>query len=279
MNRLLRAASALALLALAAAAQAAEPERVVVRNRQFATDGHFEGTVAAGTTIVNYLTDHTNLTGSLAYNLTEQFAFELSGGYALSRHTNVAEAAATEVVTADPTTQQKRVDDFSDLWQLGWSATGALRWAPIYGKLNIAAELPVHFQFYLLAGGGAGGMTRDSLVYCIGNVDPTKRKSATCNPGDPNPYNLAPLHSSAVKPLILGGVGMRFFLTKWAGLRLEVRDLAFPDSYRVGITRADSEHDTGALNGGEAAATQGRQADSPGFTHLVFVQLGASFLF
>ncbi len=280
MTPLLRVASALCLLALAwpGSLRAAEPEKVVVRNRQFAVDGKLEGNLGVGLTVVNYLTDHTNLSGSLAYNFTEQLALEVGGGYALSRHTNVADAAAHEVVTADPSVQQKKVNDFSDLWQMGWSATGALRWAPIYGKLNIAAELPVHFQFYLLAGGGAGGMSRDSLVYCIGS--PVNRKSATCSPSESGAAdNLTPLHSSAIKPLAMAGAGLRFFINKWSGLRLEVRDVAFPDSYRVDILRVDSEKDVGAASGGDASATAGRQADSPGFTHLVFFQIGASFLF
>lgn len=273
-------ARALALLALTAclapiAAQAAEPEKVVVRNRKYTADGKFEASVNVGLSLATYLTDHTNLNASFAYNLTENWALELGGGYALSRHTSVATAASDTIVKDNPLKSAKIVDDFEDLWQMTWSATGAVRWTPIYGKLNLAAELPVHFQFYLTLGGGAGGMYRDSLVYCIGSRPATGAVSCSANPQSGN--ELEALHETAIKPLILGGFGMKIFLVDWLGLRVEIRDEMFPDSYRVKINRASAEGDTGALDGG--AASQGEEAASPGFTHLVFAQLGFVFTF
>jgi outer membrane beta-barrel protein len=129
-----------------------------------------------------------------------------------------------------------------------WNATAALRWAPIYGKLSVVGELPVHFKAFVLAGAGAGGMKRDSVVSFTDSA-------------------FTPLHESATKPLFVGGVGMHFFLTQWAGLRIEVRDVAFPDSYRERII----------LQPSEGAASEGKPAGSPGLTNLVFVQVGAVF--
>jgi len=118
-------------------------------------------------------------------------------------------------------------------------------------------------------------MFRDSLVYCIGA---RSVGTVTCS-AKPEGTELQALHASAVKPIILGGLGIKFFVNDWAGLRIEVRDMAFPDSYRVKIDRASAEADTGAREGGESAATQGEQASNPGFTNLVFVQVGAVFAF
>ena len=268
-------ARALTLVALTAClvpigAQAAEPEKVVVRNRKFTADGKFEASLNVGLSLATYLTDHTNFNGSVAYNLTENWALELGGGYAYTRHTSVANAASDTIVKDDPNRSAKVVDDFTDLWQMTWSATGALRWTPLYGKINVAAELPVHFQFYLLLGGGVGGMKRDSLVYCIGS----RSGAVTCGNGEDDV--LQPLHQEEIKPIILGGFGMKFFVTQWLGLRLEIRDEAFPDSYRVQINRASAEADSGALDG---APTQGSEAPSPGFTHLVFAPVGFVFTF
>ncbi|HEY3447684.1 MAG TPA: outer membrane beta-barrel domain-containing protein, partial [Myxococcales bacterium] len=122
-------ARALTLVALSAClvpigAQAAEPEKVVVRNRKYSSDGKFEASVNVGLSLATYLTDHTNLNASVAYNLTENWAIELGGGYALSRHTSVADAASQTIVKDNPTKSAKVVDDFSDLWQMTWSATG-----------------------------------------------------------------------------------------------------------------------------------------------------------
>lgn len=274
MKSILRAVSLLVALAIPAGALAAEPEKVVVRNRLYGSDGKFEASVGAGFTLVDYLTSHTNLQAGLTYNLTEQFALELGGGYALSSRTGVADKAAQTMVEKLPSA---KVNDFEDLWRMSWNATGAVRWSPIYGKINIAAELPVHFQGYLLAGAGVGGMTRDSLVYCIGAAP--SRPAATCLVDGGGTPNLTPLHDAATKPLFVGGAGMRFFLNQSFGLRLEVRDVAFRDSYRVNIDRKVAEADLGAVDGGDAVAKTGDKAASPGFTHLVFVQVGATFSF
>jgi outer membrane beta-barrel protein len=265
---------------LPALASAAEPEKVVVRNRLYSDAGQMEATASAGFTMVNYLTSHTNLTATFTYNLAEEWAVEVAGGYALSSQTNVAEAASTEVVQSNPQSQQRSVDDFQDLWQMTWNAVATARWSPIYGKLNVAAELPVHFKGFLLLGAGAGGFERDSLVYCIGTVSDSQRKQATCRPEmEGEPYALTPLHASAIKPVVVGGLGMRFYVNEWLGLRLEVRDVVFQDSYRVGITRLQAERDSAAVAGGDAAATQGEPAASPGVTNLVFFDVGATFAF
>ncbi len=283
----MKSISRLAFLALAVAmfapvaADAAEAEKVVVRNRKFTTDGRFEASANVGFTMVNYLTDHTNLSANLAYNITETLALQLGGGYAISGYTNVAEAASTEVARTDPASGLKVSDDFSDAWRMTWNTDLTVRWAPIYGKINVAAELPIHFQAYLIAGGGVGGMQRDSLNYCIGT--PATRKSAVCNVRDPSQHDprnvLEPLRSNAIKPVFIGGGGLRFFALDWVGLKLEVRDVAFPDSYRVNVPRADAERDSGAKAANGGAPSFGEEAASPGITHLVFFNVGATFLF
>ncbi len=274
MKRLSRALPLLALIA--SSAVASEPERVVVRHRLYTSAGKLELSASAGLTPVDFLTDHKSLALGLGYNLTEHWALELEGGYVLSRHTSVAQASAARVVTTDPAQGLGSVDDFRDLWQMTWNGTLVLRWTPIYGKINLAAELPVHFQAYLVAGGGAGRMVRDSLVYCVGT--PSSRSAATCDPqsGGEGPNDLIPLHEIAIKPLATFGGGLRFFVNQRVGVRVEVRDVVFPDSYRVAIDRAAAEQDLTARGG---AADQGRPAGSPGLTHLVFARVGATLTF
>ncbi len=271
-------ASALGLLALwSGVAAAAEPERAAVRNRLYSTAGKLELSASAGLTPVDFLTDHKSLELGLAYNLSEQLALELDAGYAFSGHTAVARAASAQLAATDPAKGGSSSDDFSDLWQMTWNAELTLRWAPIYGKISLAAEVPVHFQAYLLGGAGVGRFAKDSLVYCIGT--PATRQLATCDAGTAGqgPDALTPLHETAVKPLATFGGGFRFFVNRWAGLRLEVRDIVFPDSYRVSIDRAAAEADQAALAG--AAPSQGQSAPRPGFTHLVFARVGAVFTF
>ncbi|MGC4114165.1 MAG: outer membrane beta-barrel domain-containing protein [Myxococcales bacterium] len=248
------------------------PRRWSSATASSASDGKFEASINVGLNLATYLTDHTNFNASVGYNLTENWAIELGGGYAYSRHTSVADVASNTIVKENPLTASKEVDDFSDLWQMTWSATAAVRWTPIYGKLNLAAELPLHFQFYLTLGGGAGGMKRDSLVYCIGN-----RPTGSVSCGNREDDELRPLHEEEIKPIILGGFGFKFFILQWLGLRVEVRDEMFPDSFREKINRAAAEGDSSANEG--SATVTGTPSTSPGFTHLVFANVGIVFTF
>ncbi len=45
-------------------------------------------------------------------------------------------------------------------------AVVGLRWQPIYGKVGVFAEIPIHFQAYIFAGAGAGLFNRTSVVLC-----------------------------------------------------------------------------------------------------------------
>ena len=99
MRRLPRALPLLALVT--STAVAGEPERVVVRHRLYTSSGKLELSASAGLTPVDFLTDHKSLALGLGYNLAEQWALELEGGYALSRHTRVAQGAAARVVTTN----------------------------------------------------------------------------------------------------------------------------------------------------------------------------------
>ena len=65
-------------------------ERVVVRNRLYGVSGKWEVGPSVGFTVVNRLTDHINFNLDAAYNLSDQWALELRGGYALSNHTGLA---------------------------------------------------------------------------------------------------------------------------------------------------------------------------------------------
>ena len=77
-------------------------ERVVVDNRLYDMSGKFELSPSVGFTIVNRLTDHYNFNLGLAYNLSDTLAFEFRGGYAMARHTALADDMSREVLKLDP---------------------------------------------------------------------------------------------------------------------------------------------------------------------------------
>ncbi len=225
-------------------------ERTVVRNRLYSSDGRFELGLNVGFTLLTRLTEHYNFNASAGYNISETFAVELRGGYAYSRHTGLARQIADDFAA---NTSIREANDLADLWEMNANAIFGVRWQPIYGKISLLAELPVHYQFYLWLGGGAGQFQRESLVFCTSPAGGT-----ACD---------AFLQETKVAPIGSAALGARVFLTPKQSLRLEVRDFSYPDSYLVGIQRA------GGL------ASGGTPATSPGITNLVMLDVGYSFLF
>lgn len=96
--------------------------------------------------------------------------------------------------------------------KIQWLAGAEGAFAPVYGKLNLLAELPVHFDLAILAGA--------DLVTYQKAVD-----AQTAALG-------APGNDSSVGGHV--GLGMRFFFAGFMGLRFEVRDYLY--SARIGNT-------------------------------------------
>lgn len=249
--------ASLALPALASAETEGKVEKVVVRNRIHHSQGQWEVNPGIGFSLSNQMTEHTNFELGLAYNLWESFALELRGGYALAGLSSVAKQVQQQYVGAiqQPTDEnsEQKYTDFADSWQLQWQAMVLPRWQPIYGKLNLVTELPVHFQGYLTAGGGLVGLHRQSAIY---------RQGAQF------------LEEDRQSPAFAGGGGMRFWMSDWAVLKIELLDIAFPDQFREGISRYQASLETPG-----ADPQVGKEVASPGLTSLLFLNIGTSFQF
>ena len=165
----------------------------------------------------------------------------------LSRHLSANAALGIEAIDRD--------SPLSDDWVA--SALVGVRWAPLYGKISLLAELPVHFQAYLWGGGGVANFNRQSIVYCQGGVN---RADGTCGNW---------LTDAKVSWLASAAFGMRFFTHQGGGIVVEVRDYVFPDSYLINIDRSVAE----------AGGKTGDPSPNPGLTNLVLVDLGYSFIF
>ena len=252
--------ASLALPALASAETEGKVEKVVVRNRVHHSQGMWEVNPGIGFSLSNQMTEHTNFELGLAYNIWETFALELRGGYALGGLSSTGKQVQDQykVATIDPPPADRDAEvlaaDFADLWQLQWQALVLPRWQPIYGKLNLVTELPVHFQVYLTAGGGMVGLHRESNVY--------------------RQANLEFLEQDKMSPAFAGGGGMRFWMSDWAILKIELLDISFPDEYRERISRWDASQEQGGTD-----PQAGTAAASPGLTNLLFLNIGTSFQF
>lgn len=229
-------------------------EKVAVRNRLFSVNGRWEIGGNVGFSLLSRLTDHYNLNISAAYNVAEWLGLEFRGGYAISRHTSLADQIQADFYT---NSSISRANDLSDLWEMTANAVIGARFQPIYGKLNLMAELPVHFQLYFWVGGGAGLMKRESLV-----IDLCPAGTKECSD-----Y----FKENKVSPLVSLAVGFRFFVTNKHAVKLEARSWSYLDSYYIEVDRASSS----AAN----PTAGGRLSPNAGITNLVQIDLGYAFLF
>ncbi|GAB4294866.1 MAG: hypothetical protein Kow0090_09670 [Myxococcota bacterium] len=94
-----------------------------------------------------------------------------------------------------------------------WAGTLALRLTPIYGKFTVMNSLLANVDVFFLCGAG---------------VLNTKIPASIAEYLDPN------IQAEFENMKIAGvfGGGMRFFLTRWLNIRLEVRDFIFPEKGR-----------------------------------------------
>jgi outer membrane beta-barrel protein len=272
--RLLVVLTALTLCLAAPRAQAQQQdavlENVVVRNRLFSVKNRLEASVSAGANVTSRLTAHYVFDVGLAYNILESLAIEGRAGYAASRHTGLANSVQ-ELYLIERSELAQSVDEISDLWEMGAHAVGGVRWAPVYGKLSLLAEVPAHFQSYLWLGGGVARLTQESIVACTNVID---RERGICdNRTDPEDPSTATesywATDSRVAPVVSAAWGLRFFIGNHHGVKLEVRDWVFRDRFRVDMQKAEYE----------AGQETGTFAENPGLTHIVQFDLGYTFLF
>jgi len=269
MNRkTLKVVGCLAVLLTAGGAFAADEgelvEKVAVRNRLYEVGGRWEVGGNIGFSVMPRLTDHYNLNVSGAYNFLDWLALELRGGYAISMHTSLARQIQDDFYT---NTSISKANDLSDLWEMKANGIIGLRFQPIYGKINLMAEIPLHFQLYAWAGGGVGLFYRESLVIC-----PVKTNASECGE-----Y----FTENKVSPIVSLALGFRFFIPgvtsrgnvvgQRHSVKLEVRDWSWLDSYYVGVDRAASSPSNPTAGG--------MQAPNAGITNLVMIDIGYAFIF
>lgn len=299
--KMLRISSCLLIALSASAAWAAEDElveKVVVRNRLFNVAGHFEAGVDFGFSMLSRLTDHYNLSASGSYNFVDTLAVEVRVAYAISRHTGLADKMALDFASTpglknscNPAIPKSCVDDLSDLWQMGFNAIAGIRWQPVYGKISLMAELPVHFQAYLWAGGGVALLHRESLLICKDRLkNCADYSNATLPDGSNNPaFKAAPspfFEEDKVGPLVSLALGFRFFVTNRHAVKLEFRDYSWLESRYENVNRTEAQGPpTSECPLGRAVAVStptgcnGNLVASPGITNLVQIDLGYTFIF
>jgi outer membrane beta-barrel protein len=212
-------------------------ERVAVRNRLFEVAQRWELGLHAGAPLLTFLTDTYNFNLSVAYNPTEWLGIELRGGYALSFNNATAANAAAEFYPR----VVERLDELPDTWRMGFNGLLGVRFQPIYGKLSLVADVPVHFQLYLWAGGGLASLGRTSPTLCLAPKT-SAGDPAQCVVTDATGTQVRWEHylsEQRLAPVVSLAVGLRLFIAQHHAVSLEVRSWSYTDSFYVNVLRGE----------------------------------------
>jgi outer membrane beta-barrel protein len=192
----------------------------VVQHKLHTMTSRWEVGLSVGTVLNTALIDSSGLLLDISWHPNEWFDF---GGELLGNLTGLSQLS--ENVRADlcrtatncrSSTGHK--DELTNDNQLRLGAFAVGRLAPIYGKFNLAAELPVHFQAYLLGGAGGAAVHRESVNLC-----------AQAGTGPCTAYQV----TDDFKPVGEVGGGFRFYLGQRWSVRAEVRAWLFGSSYKT----------------------------------------------
>ncbi len=265
-------------------ARAAEPESVVVRNRLYSDSQKFELKAVWDTSLNNSLTSMNNLQLSLSYHFHEAWAVELLLGYAFGGPTdlfcqaqNPSTAAQCQNGThsifngavANSKTYQT---DFPNLWMLnGPNAMLGLRWEPVYGKLSLLTELPIHFKWFLSLDGGAASFTRNSVAFCD-----SYNAGAASGQGDCNFNGSLGIYQTVQQNqwswLASAATGLRFIVLSRLSLEAAIRDYVWADSYPVNFSATD-------FSSAKSSTFPQNVKVATGVSNNIFADLGVSWTF
>ena len=216
---------------LCAAATSARAEEAVygptappgVQGKLYQMSNKWEVGLAFGTALNTSLVDHHGGLASISYHPNEWLDAGLD---VLANYTRLSGLSGqirdNLPARANGATQTPNAgDEIRNADQMRGGAFATARIAPIYGKINLASELSVHFQAFLLAGAGAGAFKHESVNLCA------SPGTGACAAGD---FQTA----TSVKPIAETGLGMRVYLGQHWSVRTEFRAFLYPASYLRG---------------------------------------------
>lgn len=185
------------------AADAFENKVKPVSGQLYTKAGKLELTAPAGIVSFNDAFFTKYMVGArLGYHFTEWLSLGVSasfGGTSATGSTNICPVGAA-CHPADAAQLAQVPGDIK------WTGSAELAFSPVYGKVNVFAEKAIHFDLYLLLGGGLVAY-REVL-----SADQATQGQAA---------------ATITAPAFHGGLGGRIFLAPWLALRLEGRDVFY----------------------------------------------------
>ncbi len=237
----------------------------VIKNKLFHTNGRVEVGLSFATAVGSRFTQSYGGLLAVDYNFNEWLGLELDGAYNATSLSDLAQKVRDKlpkIPSSSDDISKRQWSEMSQMGQMKWNGGLAVRFAPVYGKVSVFAELPVHYQFYALAGGGVAGMHYESLTFCVQHAG-----AAQCD---------VFRTEDGISPNLQLGLGMRIFLLDQISLKFELRDFLYADKYRQDFDQSQGSKcvsDLSSPSCGTAANTGFLSASTLLFTG------GVAFLF
>ena len=190
----------------------------VVQHKLYTMSGKWEASVLFDIALNTALVDQLGGVVSVTYHPNEWLDFGVEGLFNKTALSSLALNVRADLRTR---TRTPLKDEFANDNQLRAGGFGVVRLSPIYGKFNLASEVKVHFQAFLLGGAGIASVHRESVNLCA--------DAATTSPA-PACTNFQQTDSTRVVGDI--GGGFRFYFAQRWSLTTEVRGYFFPSSYK-----------------------------------------------
>ncbi len=169
-----------------------------VSGHLFLKEGRHELSPAVGMSLGDPFYSKYVLGLQYGYHLGESWMLGFNAGYAFS-------SPSGAVTRCDSSGQGCRLPTKEDLVRapgdFGFLAGLDLSWSPLYGKISVLAESVLHFDTYVLVGGGV----LQTRIQPPGGFDVEEKMT----------------------PELHVGIGQRYVLSRHAALRLEVRDVLY----------------------------------------------------
>jgi outer membrane beta-barrel protein len=192
------------------------PPKNAVENRFFLKEERFEITPSLGYVPNNPFVKRYVGGVMFAYHFTEELATEATVMYAPDLGENdLKELTSTLVQIANDTSGKKGPEFQQPLDKMILGATFDVRWAPVYGKLNLIGERVLNFDFY-----GTAGLGLLSSQQYYATLDESGQ--------DDNAVALQDVGSKA-HPNVNLGVGFNFFLSSSVALKIDGRSYLYID--------------------------------------------------
>jgi outer membrane beta-barrel protein len=194
----------------------------LIYNQAHPIKRRMEVSLMYGGSVVDKYTSHQGLLLDLGYHFTDNVGIEASFGFMTGGLTSIVtdpQGILGNAINNCGTDCSNINPHLPDYRQITGIADALFIWSPLYGKINVVSEFSVNMQLYLLGGLGVNG---------------TRQIKATAANGS---YNLSGDRFmqggmfSDPKFHLVGGVGLKMFVTEWMALRTEFRTLAFRDTF------------------------------------------------